>query len=93
MSSLPNVKWITVDELASQTSYSYQEVLIVTNKHGVRDWMIVFGWIEPTDNYTSFKLMSKPAGLSVHYPDVEIPLRDVIMIGTIRNYGNVFEEC
>jgi len=79
------IDWVSVDKV---TSNSYQEVLVVTHKHTEKDWSIAFGWIEPNRDYTDFKVVIKPLGLSKHYPDIQISKRDILLIGLIHpNYG------
>ena len=87
--SLQYLKWQSPYTLSSN---SYKQLLILTHKHGYSDWCINSGWLEPTNNYTDYKIYAKPNGLSKNYPDVLLKLNEIIAVYVIENYGSLYDE-
>ena len=84
--TFPKLKWVDVSELSPS---GYREILVMLHKHNARDWQVIHGWVEPINDYTDFKIMAKPAGLSSHYPDIEIPVSEILKVGIVYpTYGD-----
>jgi len=87
MNFLPkNIEWVDPYTLSSN---SYEEILIAKHKHSSRDWTIVFGWIQPIEDYTSYKIFAKEMGLPNSYPESEVPKDEIIAVGIFRKYGSL----
>lgn len=83
------IEWVDPFSLSSN---SYKEVLIAIHKHSHRDYMIVFGWVEPVDNYTDYKLMARIRGMDVSYPITELNKSEILAVGIFKRYGSLTND-
>lgn len=88
---LPNkIEW---EDVKSVDPCCYMEVLVVRHKHTKQDWEILFGTIEPYDNYKKFRVFVRPIMSGLLSDLKEIAKKDVLAIGLIRpSYGMEWKE-
>lgn len=78
MKFLPkSINWISPYECSPN---SWRMVLVAVNKHSFRDWEILFGCINPVDDYSDYK---------IEVGNREIEKSEVIAVGLLQTYGNV----